>query len=142
IAQKDLKIAALKVMEPLEEGNILEARKKLSYIVGRDTDHLSEQEVVRGTVETVAENTSDGVTAPLFWAMIGGAPLALVYRAVNTCDSMVGYKNIRDEEFGWASASLDDLLNWIPARLTAFVTMFSMRPQGSSFTKALSVLWR
>ena len=83
-----------------------EARLKLSYIVGRDTDQLDESEIVRGTVETVAENTSDGITAPLFWALIGGAPLAMVYRAINTCDSMVGYKNEKYSEFGWASAQI------------------------------------
>ena len=142
MAQKDLKMAALEVMEPLKKGDILEAREKLSYIVGRDTAHLAEEEIVRATVETVAENTSDGITAPMFWAMIGGAPLALLYRAVNTCDSMVGYKNTRYKDFGWASARFDDLLNWVPARLTALVTMVSMKPRGSSFKKALSILWR
>ena len=93
IAQKSLKDAALEVYDPLEKEDYKEARLKLSYIVGRDTEQLDESEIVRGTVETVAENTSDGVTAPMFWALIGGAPFAIVYRAINTCDSMVGYKN-------------------------------------------------
>lgn len=142
IAQKDLKKAAMDVAKPLNEGNIQEARKQLSFIVGRDTNDLSEQEIVRGTVETVAENTSDGVTAPLFWAMIGGAPFALLYRAVNTGDSMVGYKNKAYQDFGWASARFDDLVNWIPARLTAYVTMISMKPKGTTFKHAWTVLFR
>ena len=93
IARKSLRDAAMEVYRPLDKRRLSEARLKLSYIVGRDTEHLDEGEIVRGTVETVAENTSDGVTAPMFWALIGGAPLALLYRAINTCDSMVGYKN-------------------------------------------------
>ncbi|MCL6571585.1 MAG: adenosylcobinamide-phosphate synthase CbiB, partial [Bacillus sp. (in: Bacteria)] len=91
IAQKSLKRASLEVYHPLIAGDLAEARKKLSFIVGRDTDCLDEGEIARGTIETVAENTSDGVTAPLFWALLGGAPLAMVYRATNTCDSMVGH---------------------------------------------------
>ena len=142
IAQKDLKRASLAVLKPLKKKDIAEARKQLSFIVGRDTERLSEQEIIRGTVETVAENTSDGITAPLFWAMIGGAPLALVYRAVNTCDSMVGYKNDQYKEYGWASARLDDVLNWIPARLTGYITMISMKPEGRTFKKALQIFRR
>jgi len=92
IAHKSLKDAALEVYDPLQKEDYRNARLKLSYIVGRDTEQLGESEIVRGTVETVAENTSDGVTAPMLWAWIGGAPFALLYRAINTCDSMVGYK--------------------------------------------------
>lgn len=124
IAQKSLQDAALEVYHPLAQGKLDEARLKLSYIVGRDTDELDESEMTRGAVETVAENTSDGVTAPLFWALLGGASFAFIYRAVNTCDSMVGYKNERYEEFGYASAKLDDLLNWIPSRLTGHMMIF------------------
>ncbi|MTH53055.1 cobalamin biosynthesis protein CobD [Bacillus mangrovi] len=125
IAQRSLKEAAQEVEAPLAAGDLEQARLKLSYIVGRDTEHLQEAELVRGTVETVAENTSDGVTAPLFWAAAGGAPLALLYRLVNTLDSMVGYRNERFKDFGWASAKLDDLVNWIPARITAFAMLLS-----------------
>jgi adenosylcobinamide-phosphate synthase len=128
IAQKSLKEAALSVYNPLNNNEIGEARHKLSWIVGRDTERLEEQEIVRATVETVAENTSDGITAPLFWALIGGAPLALVYRAINTCDSMVGYKNVKYLEFGWASARLDDAANWIPSRITALCMLLCNRP--------------
>lgn len=120
IAIKGLKDAALQVAKPLGAGDIVEARQKLSWIVGRDTAEMGEREIVRGTVETVAENTVDGITAPIFWFCIGGVPAALAYRAVNTLDSMVGYKNERYSQFGWASARIDDLANWIPARLTAF----------------------
>ncbi|WP_227936138.1 adenosylcobinamide-phosphate synthase CbiB [Alkalihalobacillus deserti] len=129
IAAKGLKQAANEVAEPLKKGNFEQARKQLSYIVGRDTDKLDEEEITRATVETVAENTSDGVTAPLFFAMIGGAPLAMLYRAVNTCDSMVGYKNDRYGDFGWASAKCDDLLNWIPSRVTGFIMVFCTKPE-------------
>ncbi len=123
IAQKSLRGAGMEVFSPLVAGNMTEARLKLSYIVGRDTEKLDESEIVRGTVETVAENTSDGITAPLFWAFIGGAPLAMVYRAINTCDSMVGYRNEKYSEFGWASARLDDVVNWIPSRITGFLML-------------------
>ncbi len=142
IAQKSLRTAALDVYNPLLNGNLLEAREKLSYIVGRDTEHLNESEVVRGTVETVAENTSDGITAPLFWALVGGAPLALVYRAVNTCDSMVGYKNEQYLYFGWASARVDDLLNWIPSRLTALCMVFTMPTKFCQLQKVMTIVFR
>lgn len=128
IAHKNLKDSALEVYNPLQKEDIKEARFRLSYIVGRDTEELNEQEIVRGTVETVAENTSDGVTAPMFWAFIGGAPLAMLYRAINTCDSMVGYKNDRYIDFGWASARMDDIANWIPSRLTACVMLLANQP--------------
>ncbi|MGY0691988.1 adenosylcobinamide-phosphate synthase CbiB [Virgibacillus sp. FSP13] len=142
VSQNNLAKAAMNVYHPLESGDLVNARKNLSYIVGRDTEHLTEGEITRGTVETVAENTSDGITAPFFWGFIGGAPFALVYRAVNTCDSMVGYKNATYQEFGWASARLDDLLNWIPARLTAFIMMVVKRPIHTTFQNAWSILFR
>lgn len=142
IAQKSLKDAALAVYQPLQAGNLAAGREKLSYIVGRDTEKLPESEVVRGTVETVAENTSDGVTAPLFWGLFGGAVFAIAYRAINTCDSMVGYKNERYQDFGWASAKMDDVVNWIPSRLTSFLMMISARPALNSRRKCWSILFR
>ncbi|MCM3584422.1 adenosylcobinamide-phosphate synthase CbiB [Mesobacillus maritimus] len=142
IAQKSLKEAALSVYRPLDRYNLQEARIKLSYIVGRDTNHLDEAEITRATVETVAENTSDGITAPLFWALIGGAPFALLYRAINTCDSMVGYKNERYHEFGWASARLDDVVNWIPSRLTSFCMVLTNRPVLLTFSEAWKIVLR
>jgi len=118
LAVKDLKVESMRVCRALEKGNIVVARKKLSLIVGRDTQNMDEKDIIRATVETIAENTVDGIIAPLFYAFIGGAPLALTYKAVNTLDSMVGYKNARYRYFGWASARLDDLVNFIPARLS------------------------
>ncbi|WP_456278480.1 adenosylcobinamide-phosphate synthase CbiB [Bacillus sp. AK128] len=118
IAPKSLASAAMDVYTPLRNGQVPEAREKLSWIVGRDTLHLEEDEITRGVVETVAENTSDGVTAPIFYAIVGGAPLAMVYRAINTLDSMLGHKNERYLLFGRASANWDDWANWIPSRLT------------------------
>ncbi|KIL72184.1 adenosylcobinamide-phosphate synthase CbiB [Bacillus badius] len=125
IACRSLKEAGLSVYQPLKSGDMKEARIKLSYIVGRDTERLDEGEITRGAIETIAENTSDGVTAPLFWALIGGAPGAMLYRAINTCDSMVGYQNERYKQFGWASARVDDLVNWLPARLTSLLMLCS-----------------
>jgi adenosylcobinamide-phosphate synthase len=143
IAIKGLQQAGKEVHKPLVQKNLQEARKKLSYIVGRDTENLSEREVVRGTVETIAENTVDGIIAPLFWALIGGAPLAIAYRAINTLDSMVGYKNERYLQFGWASARLDDVVNFLPARLTAvFMWMFVLFFPHLKSMNALSVTIR
>ncbi len=118
LAARSLHAESAKVMEFLGSGDLSGARKALSMIVGRDTEDLHESEICRGAVETVAENTSDGVIAPLFFLMIGGPILAIAYKAVNTLDSMVGYRNERYLYFGWASARFDDLCNWIPARLT------------------------
>lgn len=121
ISVKSLKEAALSVLSPLRDEDLHGARKMLSMVVGRDTEGLSQPEVVRGAVETVAENTSDGVVAPLFYLAIGGVPLALAYKAVNTMDSMVGYKSDRYINFGMAAAKLDDIANYIPARLTGLM---------------------
>lgn len=111
--------AGMAVYRPLIAGDLDAARRALGQIVGRDTERLKAAELTRGAVESVAENSVDGITAPLFWALIGGAPLALAYKAVNTLDSMVGYRNVRFSDFGRASARLDDAVNWLPARLTA-----------------------
>ncbi|MBU5353784.1 adenosylcobinamide-phosphate synthase CbiB [Paenibacillus barcinonensis] len=121
IASKGLRDAGMEVYRHLKQQDFAAARRSLSMIVGRDTAHLDEPEVVRGTVETVAENIVDAIVSPLFYALIGGAPLAMAYRAVNTLDSMVGYKNDKYLHLGWASARLDDWANWIPARLTAML---------------------
>jgi len=119
LAARSLAEHALAVYRPLVAGDLTEARQRLRWIVGRDTDRLAPLEITRGAVETVAESTCDGVIAPLFWGLIGGAPLAMAYKAANTLDSMVGHKDERYLCFGWASARLDDLLNLIPARLSA-----------------------
>ncbi|MEK7376165.1 MAG: CobD/CbiB family cobalamin biosynthesis protein, partial [Candidatus Margulisiibacteriota bacterium] len=106
LAAKDLDAESSDVYNSLEKKDIISARKKLSLIVGRDTNNLEYHEVVRAAVETVAENTVDGVISPLFYAFIGGAPLALAYKAVNTLDSTVRYKNEIYKDFGWASAKM------------------------------------
>lgn len=127
LAQKSLAEAALAVYEPLLDKHIVEARDKLSWIVGRDTAQLNEADITRGVVETVSENTSDGVTAPLFWAFIFGATGLWVYKAINTLDSMVGYRNERFQYFGKCSAKLDDIVNYIPSRLTGFLIILCTR---------------
>lgn len=121
IAAKGLRDAGMEVCGHLRRNDLPAARRSLGMIVGRDTDDLAQPEIVRGTVETVAENIVDAVVSPLFYALIGGAPLAMAYRAVNTLDSMVGYKNDKYINLGWASARLDDVANFIPARLTALM---------------------
>jgi adenosylcobinamide-phosphate synthase len=130
------------VAEALGRGDLGEARKFLSRIVGRDTDRLTEPEIWRATVETVAENSSDGVIAPLFYLMMGGPALALAYKAVNTLDSMVGYKSERYLRFGWASARFDDLANWLPARLTGLLMVLVSLPAGLSPTRAWWIMVR
>lgn len=121
LATRSLGYEAMKIYHLLVKGDIKKARQALSYIVGRDTDELDPPQIIRAVVETVAENTSDGVVAPLFYLFIGGAPLAMAYKAVNTLDSMIGYKNQRYLYFGWAAARLDDLANFIPARITGLL---------------------
>jgi len=120
-AARDLAGHAVSVHAALKENRIEDARRKVSYLVGRDTDRLDEAAVIRATVESVAENTVDGVTAPLFYALLGGPLAAVLYKAVSTLDSTFGYKNERYRDFGRASARLDDLVNYLPARLTAAV---------------------
>lgn len=121
IAAKDLTRHSLAVYKSLQENNISKARKKVGMIVGRDTDNLDEEGIIRATVESVAESMVDGVTAPLFFAMLGGPLGAMLYKAINTMDSMFGYKNERYEKFGRLAAGLDDLANFVPARLTALL---------------------
>ncbi|MBS0184172.1 MAG: cobalamin biosynthesis protein CobD [Nitrospira sp.] len=121
LAARDLWDHVRTVNGPLGVGDLPAARRAVSMIVGRDTAELSESEVARATVETVAESTADGLIAPLFYLAIGGAPLALAYKAVNTLDSMIGHQDERYADFGWASARLDDLANWVPARIAAIL---------------------
>ena len=119
LAARGLGDAAKAVARRLDAGDIEQARAELATIVGRDTADLDEEGIARAVVETVAENASDGVIAPLFYLAIGGPALALAYKAVNTLDSMVGYKNERYVNLGWAAARLDDVANYVPARITA-----------------------
>jgi len=124
-AGRDLALHGDRVYRALAQGDLLEARRRVAMLVGRDTERLDESEVVRGTVESVAENMVDGVTAPIFFAILGGPVGALLYKAVNTLDSTFGYKNEQYLQFGWASARLDDVVNYIPARLTAPLVAFT-----------------
>jgi len=121
LARRSLKEHARAVLLPLSTGDMETARALLACIVSRETTDLPENEIIRGTVESVAENSSDGVIAPLFYLALGGVPLALTYKAVNTLDSMLGYHSARYEYFGKAAARLDDLVNFIPARLAALM---------------------
>lgn len=118
ISTLSLKKAAMDVVRSLKEEGLSLAKKRLALIVGRDVDKLDEEGVSRAAFETVAENLVDGVISPLFWAAIGGVPLAMAYKMVNTLDSMVGYKNEAYRRFGKASAKIDDAANYIPARLS------------------------
>ena len=125
ISPRALKESAQEVKELLEAKNLVKAREKVGWIVGRDTQNLDESEVTRATVETVAESITDGIISPLFYALIGGVPLAFFYRTVNTLDSMVGYKNERYQSFGFFSAKFDDVMNFIPARITALLVVLA-----------------
>jgi len=120
LAVRDLRKESMQVASALRKG-LPEARKALSRIVGRDTENLGEDAVIRAAIETVAENTTDGVVAPLFFLFLGGPAAAMAYKAVNTMDSMIGYKNERYLHFGRAAARLDDVLNFIPARIAALL---------------------
>nr|WP_314277727.1 adenosylcobinamide-phosphate synthase CbiB [uncultured Peptostreptococcus sp.] len=127
LSTKCLAYEAKKVYMCLEKGDIFMARIHLSYIVGRDTRNLEEAEIIRATVETIAENTVDGTLAPMFYYMLGGLPLAFAYKAVNTMDSMLGYKNEQYKDLGLFPARLDDVFNYIPARLSLiFFTIASL----------------
>ena len=118
LAQKSLVQHVQAVADGLRYG-VGEGRRAVAMIVGRDTRDMDEPAVARATIESAAENFSDGVIAPAFWFLVGGLPGILVYKIVNTADSMIGYRTPRHEEFGWAAARLDDVLNWVPARITA-----------------------
>ena len=118
------------------------ARKQVARIVGRDTQNLTEEEIIKATVETVAENTTDGVISPILYALIGGPVLLWGYKAVNTLDSMVGYMDEKYRDIGWSSAKLDDVLNYIPARLTALLMAFAARLTGMDGKNALRIVRR
>ncbi len=121
LAAKNLKDESMKVYHALERDDLTGSRKAVSMIVGRDTDQLDSNGIIRAAVETVAENTSDGVTAPLFYIALFGAIGGIMYKAVNTMDSMIGYKNEKYKKLGFFAAKLDDILNYIPSRITAYL---------------------
>lgn len=126
------------VAEPLETGDLKQARHAVSMIVGRDPQQLDEAGVSRAAIESLAENTSDGIVAPVFWGVVFGLPGIAAYKAVNTLDSMIGHRNERYEDFGWASARFDDLVNLLPARLTGF--LFAVA--GGAPLRSLAAMWR
>ena len=124
MATKSLREESMKVARALDD-SLEDGRRAVSYIVGRDTKELDEKGVIKATVETVAENTTDGIVAPIIFCSIGGAGFGMIYKAVNTMDSMVGYKNEKYIKFGTAAAKLDDLVNYIPARITAIIMIIA-----------------
>lgn len=125
VAARCLQKESMKVCRALEENDTEKARKAVSMIVGRDTEALDEKGIIKAAVETVAENTSDGVTAPIMYISLGGAALGFFYKAANTMDSMIGYKNEKYADIGRFAAGLDDLLNFVPSRLTALAMILS-----------------
>lgn len=142
LALRSLHTESRNVVRWLEEGNIEEARRALSLIVGRQTHSLDEEGILKACIETVAENTSDGVVAPLFYLFLGGPVLAVLYKAASTLDSMVGYKTDRYRELGWASARLDDLLNLVPARMTALLMVLAALPLRLRVSRAFRIMLR
>ncbi len=142
IAAKSLKKESMKVYKKIMSGDISGGRKALSMIVGRDTEKLDEKGIIKAAVETVAENLSDGVIAPIFYMLIGGGVLGVFYKAVNTMDSMVGYKNERYFLFGKFSAKFDDFMNFVPSRLSAFIMILASFILGKDYKNAFRVFKR
>jgi adenosylcobinamide-phosphate synthase len=142
LALRSLDVESSRVMRSVQRGDLAQARADLAMIVGRDTGSLDESEIVRAAIETVSENFGDGVVAPLFYlALLGPAGMA-AYKAVNTLDSMVGYKNHLYRELGWASARLDDLLNYVPARLSAALIWIASGVLGMDVRRSIHVTLR
>lgn len=141
LAAKGLAQESTNVYRELVKGDLPASRRAVSRIVGRDTAELTSEGVTKAAVETVAENVSDGVIAPLFYMMLGGAPLALVYKAINTMDSMVGYKNEKYLNFGRAAAKLDDAANYLPSRIAALLWIASAALTGNDAKSAWRI-WR
>lgn len=142
LAARALQKESMRVFDALNAGNLVDARYAVSRIVGRDTDTLNFDGVTKAAVETVAENTSDGVVAPLFYLLLGGVPLGVCYKAVNTLDSMIGYKNDRYRWFGKFSARLDDLFNLVPSRLCALLMIGTAQLCGLDGRGALRIWQR
>ncbi len=142
LATKSLKTESMRVYYHLKNRDMANARKYLSWIVGRDTQNLTEEGITKAAVETVAENTSDGVIAPLIFLMIGGAPLGFLYKAVNTMDSMIGYKNDKYLYFGRFAAKFDDVLNFIPAVISAYTMMAASFLIGLDYRNAFKIYKR
>jgi len=142
IAQRSMYDHVRAVADALEREGLAAGRKAVSMIVGRNPEQLDEAGVARAAIESLAENFSDGIVAPVFWMAAAGLPGAVAYKAVNTADSMIGHRTPRFEAFGWAAARLDDVLNIPPARLSALLIAFAAVPTGGSFVSALKAVWR
>jgi len=142
LAGGDLRNHVLRVKDALEKKELEKARAATAMLVSRDTDGLEEAGLSRAALESLFENSADGLVAPLFFLALGGPVAAVVYKAVNTLDSMVGYKNKKYREFGWASAKLDDLANWMPSRLTAFLIVIGNKPEAMNWKKAWTLFLR
>ncbi len=142
VSVKSLAVEAKKVMTSLGKNDLINARRFLAQIVGRDTAHLNQEQIIRACVETVAEGSVDGVLSPLFYSFIGGPIGAIAYKAVNTLDSMVGYKNDKYIRFGWASARLDDVANYIPARISGVLIPVASFFCGCGFKNSLKIALR
>ncbi|WP_291637946.1 adenosylcobinamide-phosphate synthase CbiB [Clostridium sp.] len=142
IATKCLHKEGKKVYDSLLKNDADDARVKLSYLVGRDTKDLNEYEIVRADVETIAENTADGVIAPILYAILGGAPLAMMYKGINTMDSMLGYMNEKYKHIGFFPAKTDDVFNFIPARVTGFLICLAAPLVGGNIVESLKVMIR
>ena len=142
LATKSLKVESMRVYERLTRGTLPEARTAVSMIVGRDTTELTEEGVTKATVETVAENTADGIIAPLIFMMIGGAAGGFLYKSINTMDSMIGYKNDKYRYFGTAAAKLDDVVNFLPARIAAWLMIAGSYLMGMDGKQAKKVYFR
>ncbi len=130
------------VILALEEQDLESARQHLAQVVSRDTESLNEEEIIRAVIETVAENVSDAVIAPVFYLTLAGVPGMVAYKAINTLDSMIGYKSDRYKEFGWAAARLDDLANYLPARLSALLLILIAPVLSLNFRAGWRVVWR
>ncbi len=142
LACRSLDVESSAVVAALRNRDLDEARQRLAFIVGRDTGHLDEQEILRAVIETVAENLSDGIIAPLFYLALAGPTGMAAYKVINTLDSMTGYRNERYREFGWASARLDDVANFIPARLSAALIWLCAPFAGGNTSGAIRVALR
>jgi adenosylcobinamide-phosphate synthase len=141
IATRGLLVAAAGIEEPLRTGDIVQARQRLSHIVGRETDNLSQDKVLCAGLESLAESTCDGIVAPLFYLFLGGIPLAMAYKAASTLDSMIGYRTERYFYFGKFAARLDDVFNFLPARLTALVMIVAASLLKLRARLAAKVVW-
>jgi len=142
LAVRDLDVQAMRVIVALRDGDVAAARERLSMIVGRDTAALDEPEILRATVETVAESLCDGIVGPLFYLALGGPAGMAAFKAASTLDSMCGYRNERYREFGWAAARFDDVANYVPARLSVLLVALGALLLGYDARGALRYAWR